>query len=203
MALALLFARVLLVAVLLLAGLAKLADRSGSQKALSDFGLPQTLARLIGSILPVVEIALAVGLASAWAWWAAIGTLGLLLAFIASVSIQLARGRRPACHCFGRLHSATVGPSTLVRNGLLALLATLVIYFGHQSTSLSATSWLMAWPLELQVTFIAAVMAIGLMVGEGWLILRMLRQQGQLLLRIEEIERRPAQAAMVAETPGL
>jgi uncharacterized membrane protein YphA (DoxX/SURF4 family) len=202
MALALLFARLLLIIVLLLAGLTKLADRPGSQKALNDFGLPQALARPIGRALPLGEIVLAIGLASAWAWWAAIGTLGLLLAFIASISIQLVRGRRPACHCFGRLHSAAVGPSTLVRNSLLALLATLVICFGRQSTSLSATSWLMAWPLGQQVTLIAAVIAIGLMLGEGWLLLHTLRQQGRLLLRIEETERRLAQAVMVGETPG-
>src|SRR5258708_798708 len=138
MALALLFARILLAVVLLIAGLAKLADRPGSQKALNDFGLPQALARPMGRALPLGEIALAIGLASAWAWWAALGTLELLLVFIASISFQLVRGRRPSCHCFGQLRSAAVGPSTLARNGLLALLATLVVCFGHQSTSLSA-----------------------------------------------------------------
>src|ERR1700724_856991 len=113
MALALLFARLLLAVVLLIAGLAKLADRPGSQKALNDFGLPQALAKPMGRVLPLGEIALAVALVlQTWAWWAALGTLGLLLVFIASISFQLVRGHRPACHCFGRLHSAAVGPST-------------------------------------------------------------------------------------------
>jgi DoxX len=59
MALALLFARLLLAVVFLLAGLAKLADRPGSQKALRDFGVPEALARPMGLVLPIAEIALA------------------------------------------------------------------------------------------------------------------------------------------------
>lgn len=203
MVLALLFARLLLAVVLLIAGLAKLVDWPGSQEALNDFGLPRALARPMGRALPIGEIALAVALVlRAWAWWAALGTLGLLLVFIASISFQLVRGRRPACHCFGRIHSAAVGPSTLARNGLLALLATLVVCFKDQSSSLSATSWFTAWSLEQQVTLIAMVIAVGLIAGEGWLLLHTLRQQGRLLLRIEEVEHRLAQAAMAAETPG-
>ncbi len=73
-----------------------------------------------------------------------------------------------------------------------------MVCFGHQSSSLSATSWLTAWLLGQQVTLIA----VGLVVGEGWLLLHTLRQQGRLLLRIEETERRLAQAAMMGETPG-
>ena len=46
-------ARLLLAVVLLIAGLAKLADRSGSQKALNDFGLSQALARPVGRALPL------------------------------------------------------------------------------------------------------------------------------------------------------
>jgi uncharacterized membrane protein YphA (DoxX/SURF4 family)/thiol-disulfide isomerase/thioredoxin len=203
MALALLFARLLLAVVFLIAGLAKLADWPGSQKALNNFGVPEALARLMGRVLPIGEMALAVALVSAkWAWWAALGALGFLLVFIAAISYHLARGHRPACHCFGQIHSAPVGPSTLARNILLALVATLVVWFGHDSTSLSATGWLMAWPLAQQVALIAAVIAVALMAGEGWLLLHTLRQQGRLLLRIERVESRLAQAGMVGEMPG-
>jgi uncharacterized membrane protein YphA (DoxX/SURF4 family)/peroxiredoxin len=202
MALALLFARLLLAVVFLIAGLAKLADISGSQKTLRDFGVPEVMARPMGIVLPIVETALAVALVPrTWAWWAALGALGLLLVFIAGISYNLARGRRPHCHCFGQLHSVPVGPSALARNILLALVAALVVWFGHGSASLSVTSWLMAWSLTQQIALIAAVMAVALMVGEGWLLLHVLRQQGRLLLRIEQVESHLAQARMAVETP--
>jgi hypothetical protein len=84
---------------------------------------------------------------------------------------------------------------------LLALVAALGAWFGHESTSLSATSWFTAWSLVQQIALIAAVIAVALIAGEGWLLLHTLRQQGRLLLRIEEAERRLTQAAMAGETP--
>jgi hypothetical protein len=47
----------------------------------------------------------------------------LLLLFVVGMGITLLRGPRPACHCFGRLHSAPVGGPTLVRNAVLAIVA--------------------------------------------------------------------------------
>jgi len=203
MALTLLFARLLLAVVFLIAGLAKLADLTGSQMALRDLGVPEALVRPMGIVLPLAEMALAVALVPrTWAWWAALGALGLLLVFIAGISYNLVRGRRSHCHCFGQLHSAPVGPSTLARNTLLALIAALVAWFGRGSTSLSATSWFTAWPLTQQVALIAAVIAVALMAGEGWLLLHTLRQQGRLLLRIERVESHLAQEGMAVEAPG-
>jgi hypothetical protein len=201
MALALLFARLLLAIVFLAAGLAKLADLAGTQKALRDFGVPEALVRPMGRAFPIGEIVLAVALVPRiWACWAALGALGVLLVFIACISYQLIRGRRTNCHCFGRLHSARVGPWMLARNILLAVFAALVAWFGHEGTSLSATSWLTAYPLPLQVALIAAIIAVTLIVGEGWLLLHVLSQQGRLLLRIEQVESRLAQAETVGDT---
>ena len=203
MALALLFARLLLAVVFLIAGLTKLVDRSGSRKALRDFGVPEVLVMPMGIVLPIAEMALSIALVPrTWVWWAALGALVVLLFFIAGISYNLAQGRRPDCHCFGQLHSTPVGPSTLARNTLLALVAALVAWFGRGSTSLSATSWLTAWPLVQQVALIAAVISVVLIAGEGWLLLHMLRQQGRLLLRIERVEIHLAREGMVVEMPG-
>jgi len=43
----------------------------------------------------------------------------------------VARGHRPSCHCFGQLHAAPVGWSTLGRNGLLAAVAGLIAADGQ------------------------------------------------------------------------
>jgi peroxiredoxin/uncharacterized membrane protein YphA (DoxX/SURF4 family) len=204
MAVVLLLARLLLAVVFLIAGLAKLADLPGSQKALHHFGVPEGLARLLGIVLPIVEIATAVALVSPyWAWYGAIGALVLLLVFIAGISYNLARGRRPDCHCFGQLHSAPVGPSTLARNIFLALLAALVVWPGRGTTSLSAIAWFTAWPLAQQITLIVAVIAVVLIAGEGWLLLQSLSQYGRLLLRTERLERRLAQAGIAFGMPEI
>lgn len=195
MTLVLLLARLLLAVVFLIAGLAKLADQPGSQKALSDFGVPQILAKPLRIGLPLGEMALAVALVSArWAWYGAIGALVLLLVFIASITYQLVQGRRPACHCFGQLHVAPVGPPLFVRNSLLVLIASLVVWYGRGSTELSATRWLAARLVTQQMTLFAVVIVVVLMVGEGWFLLQMLSLQGRLLLRIERVEGQLAEA---------
>src|SRR6266478_8116855 len=131
MTLLLLFARLLLCAVFLVAGLAKLADLSGSRQAMRDFGVPNKLADFFGLLLPLAEMAVAVALVlPLTAWWGAVGALALLLIFVAGIGYNLAHGRTPDCHCFGQLHSAPAGWSTLIRNLVLAGIAGLVVSFG-------------------------------------------------------------------------
>src|SRR5918912_4623127 len=131
MEVALLVARMVLALVFGVAGVAKLADRAGSQQALRDFGLPGWLASPVGVLLPLVELGVAVALLPvASAWWGAIAATALLLLFVVGMSVTLLRGRRPACHCFGQLHSAPVGGPTLIRNLVLALVAGGVVLSG-------------------------------------------------------------------------
>src|SRR5438128_1972335 len=114
----LLAARVLLALVFGMAGVAKLADRAGSRQALRDFGLPGWLAGPLSVVLPLVELGVALALLPAVsAWWGALGALGLLVVFVVGISVSLLRGRRPACHCFGQLHSAPVGWPRLAAHG--------------------------------------------------------------------------------------
>src|SRR5918997_4659523 len=126
-----LFARLLLAAVFVVAGLAKLTDREGSRRAITDFGLPASLAAPMGILLPLAELAVAAALIpTASAFWGAVGALALLLLFIAGIGANLARGRRPDCHCFGQIHSAPAGWSTLARNVVLAGLAAFLVWRG-------------------------------------------------------------------------
>ena len=55
-------ARVSLAVVFALAGVTKLADRTGSIKSLGEFGLPPALARPVALLLPVLELTRAVAL---------------------------------------------------------------------------------------------------------------------------------------------
>ena len=106
----LLLGRLLLVLVFAVAGVAKLADRQGSRQAIVDFGLPSALAAPLGLLLALVELAVAATLLPAsTAWWGAMGALALLSVFVVGITYNLARGRKPDCHCFGQLHSAPAG----------------------------------------------------------------------------------------------
>ena len=107
-----------------MAGVAKLADRAGSRRAVTDFGAPAVLAAPLGILVPLAELAVAALLIpSSTAPWGALGALSLLLLFVVGIAANLVRGRKPDCHCFGQLHSAPAGWSTLAHNGLLAAVA--------------------------------------------------------------------------------
>lgn len=122
-------ARFLLSGVFGVAAFAKLGDRAAAQQMLRDFSVPIKLAAPLGILLPLVELLVAGALiAPVTAWWGGIGALILLVLFIAGISFQLAHGHTPACRCFGKLSSTRVGWPTLVRNGLLALIAGFIIW---------------------------------------------------------------------------
>src|SRR5918994_808145 len=142
----LLVARLLLALIFLVAGVAKLADRAGSRQAVVDFGLPARLATPLGVLLPLAELAVAAALVPiSTAWWGAVGALALLLLFVLGIAVNLARGRKPDCHCFGQLHSAPAGWKTLLRNGVLAAVAGFVVWEGRDSgggVGPSALGWM-------------------------------------------------------------
>jgi peroxiredoxin len=170
----LLIVRAGLAAVLGLAGMAKLVDREGGRRAVHEFGVPAWLARPLGLLVPLAELGIAAALVpGASARAAAVAAGALLAIFSVAVASALVRGRRPDCHCFGRLHSAPIGWWTLARNGALAALAVLVV-----SQPAAGPRW-----IELAAGGIAALVA-----GQAWLCLELLRRHGRALRRIEELE---------------
>lgn len=185
----LIFVRVLLAVVFLVASLAKLADLAGSRQALRDFGMPALLATPFGLLLPLAELAVAITLLpSSSAWWAALGALFLLLLFVIGIVFNLARGRQPDCHCFGQLHSAPAGRPTLLRNLVLAALAGFVVIFGQGVSNPGIFDWLNALPVIQRIEVAGVLVVAALFVGVGWLLLQLVAQQGRLLLRIEATE---------------
>ena len=199
MAFALLTARLLLAAVFLVAGIAKLADLAGSRQALRDFGVPARLADPFGLLLPLAELAVVVVLLlPATAWWGALGAVALLLLFVGGIGYNLARGRQPECHCFGQLHSAPAGWPTLLRNLVLAALAGVVVGFGRSAPGPGVFDWMIALPVAQRIEVVAGLVAVALLVGAGWLLFQVMAQQGRLLLRIEALE---AELADTGRTP--
>jgi peroxiredoxin len=188
---ALLIARLVLAVVFILAGLAKLWDLKGSRKAITDFGLPAVLASPLAILLPLAELGVGAALIPASsAWWGALGALGLLLLFVVGISINLARGRKPDCHCFGQLHSAPAGWKTLARNGVLAAIAGFVLWAGYEGGGAgpSALSWLGALSTAQLLSLLGGVLVLSLLAGQWWFLVHLLRQNGRLLVRLEAVE---------------
>ncbi|MBV9172935.1 MAG: redoxin domain-containing protein [Chloroflexi bacterium] len=207
----LLAARMVLALVFAVAGLAKLADRAGSQRALRDFGLPGLLASTVGVLLPLGELGIAVALLPAVsAWWAAVAAVALLLLFVVGMSVSLLRGRRPSCHCFGQLHSAPVGGPTLVRNLVLAIVAGGVVFSGAAGFGVgpSALGWIGGLaPGELAV-LLGGLLVLGLLALEAWLLVQLVAQNGRLLVKLDALEARldtgaPVPAAVPPAPPAL
>src|SRR5215213_2410998 len=187
---ALLIARLVLGAVFTLAGVAKLSDLKGSRQAIIDFGVPSAIAAPLGLVLPLAELAVAATLLPAsTAWWGSLGALALLAVFIVGISINLARGRKPDCHCFGQLHSAPAGWKTLARNGVLAAVAGFVLWEGYGGgAGPSALAWLGALSAAQLVGLLGGVLVLALLAGQWWFLVHLLRQNGRLLVRLEGLE---------------
>ena len=128
---ALVVARVCLAAVFLVAGVAKLADRSGTRQALADFDVPRRLAGPLLLLLPAAELAVAAALVfGPTARWGAAGCLVLITLFVAGLTRVLRRGEAPDCHCFGQVHSKPASWVAVARNFVLALPAAYVALTG-------------------------------------------------------------------------
>ena len=105
--------------VLLVAGIAKRADRRWPE----DAAALDTPAWAI-PVLPWFEVLLGAVLVAGLARPAAAALAGLvLLAFTGVLILNLAQGRRPPCACFGVSSHRPIGPWSLVRNLVLLALA--------------------------------------------------------------------------------
>src|SRR5215208_75573 len=200
MTLLLLIARLLLAGIFAVAGMAKLADREGSRRAVVDFGLPSALAAPLGLLLPLAELAVTASLLPAsTAWWGALGALALLSLFVVGITYNLARGRTPDCHCFGQLHSAPAGRKTLARNGVLAAVAGFVLWEGYEGrVGPSAVAWLGGLSAAQLLGFLGGVLVVVLLAGQWWFLVHFLGQNGRLLVRLEALEASLAAGGTVA-----
>lgn len=190
-------ARLLLALTFLVAGAAKLADRAGAARALEGFGAPARISPVLAVALPTLELILGLGLLLVRTVWpSAIGACALLLAFTAAIGVALARGRTPDCHCFGQLHSAPAGPSTLIRNGVLAAVAGGLAWVArdHPGPSLPG---LLAGVESVRGLVAALLLLLVLAVAvQSVLLYQLIGQQGRLLLQLE------AQGASAAPAPA-
>ncbi len=154
--------RVGLAVVFVTAGLAKLADLRSFRQTLRGFGVSEPVANVSARLVPIAELATAVALLpQPSARWGGVAALILLGVFIGGIANALRNGRRPDCNCFGQLASSRVGPRTLIRNGVLAAMAAVVVAQGPGASLSSWTGNHSAAELIAALAFVAgAILAV-------------------------------------------
>lgn len=193
--------RLALGAVFVLSGVSKLADSSGTRDAVREFGAPAALVRPIAFLLPIGELTV-VGLVlfPATAVAGALLALALLAAFSVAIAVNLRKGRRPNCHCFGQIGSEPIGARTLGRNAGIASIAVLVAGFGWKDSGPSGVAWIGdLGGAEVAALCLGVLVLAALALGARFA-LALLRQHGRLLIRVEQLEAALANAGM--QLPG-
>ena len=180
----LLIFRLFLFGVLAVAGVGKLLDREGSERAVAAFGMPEPFVRTFAFLIPIAELIFAFCLLfTTYSWLGAVGALLLLVAFIGGMLIQMIKGEAPDCHCFGQIHSEPVGPRSLIRNILIAVLPIVLLISGrsNQGYALGDTN------AQVLSNVVLALLAIATIVSVSYLS-RLSRENSSLKRRVELLE---------------
>ncbi len=136
-----LLARLVLGAVWLVAGVAKLRRKEARARSVTNFGLrPLWLSATVGAALPWIEIGLGLLLIlGKWRVEAAYVSAVLLAVFGIAIAISLVRGNVFDCNCFGQMTKAPISWASVARNaGLCALAVGIGV---SRSTYLSVDAW--------------------------------------------------------------
>jgi peroxiredoxin/uncharacterized membrane protein YphA (DoxX/SURF4 family) len=158
----LLIVRLALFAILALAGIGKLLDRDGSEKAVKAFGTPEPLVKAVALLLPIAELIFAYCLLFvSFAWLGAAGALLLLVTFIGGMLVQMIKGEAPDCHCFGQIHSEPVGPKSLIRNVVIAVLPIALLISGRSNQGYALGSTDAAIAANVVLASVVVALAIG------------------------------------------
>jgi peroxiredoxin/uncharacterized membrane protein YphA (DoxX/SURF4 family) len=181
--------RLVLFAVFAVAGIGKLLDIKGSIKATENFGIPESLSKIIGNMLPYLELLLAVGLLfQTTSWFAAIGLTCLLTAFIVGMLNQMRLGNAPECHCFGQFSSEPVSNKSVVRNVVFAVLSLALIVAGTNNQGLSAVNWINELTSAEKLFGVFGLVISALLAFAINFLSLILAQQKQLAKQIEHLD---------------
>ena len=176
--------RLLLACVFAFAGVAKLRDRNGTWSMLRAFGVGIVASDILAPVLPWIEIVTALALVlTSSARIGAFAALILLAVFSAAIAFNLANGRRPECRCFGNVGAEPVGPATIARNAVFAMLAVVTIIAPPSRMDPIAMNFLRDYGSVAGAIGLCTVVAV-----QMFLIWQILKQQGRMLRRIDDLE---------------
>jgi len=181
--------RASLACVLLIAASGKLFHYPALLQTLADFNIPAALRQPLARLMPVLELMIALALIPATSvWWGALASAALLGSYTAVLAYKLVRGEHPSCHCFGQLEARPIDARTMLRNGLLLTLAGGLVYAGPGYRHPT----ILAYVLDAPVLWLCSA-AIAM---QWWLLLRLMRQNGSLLLQMDAFDLRLSAAGI-------
>jgi len=118
-------ASILIGAMFIFSGGAKLADRAAWMRQSADLDVDARIARLVPWFELVLGAALVTGIARPWPAVVAVLTLAVFTWFLAR---RMLDGSRPPCACFGSRSTRPLGRRHLARNAALLVVAALGIF---------------------------------------------------------------------------
>ena len=126
----------------MIAAVQKLRSGTELRGQLAGFGVPARLTPTLAVALPVAELVVGFSLVtvpfSSVPGWCAVA---LLAAFTGVIAVNLARGHRAPCPCFGASSAQALSPRTIARNGWLLALAVLATGPVSGATALAVVLW--------------------------------------------------------------
>jgi hypothetical protein len=177
-------AQVSLSVVLVLSGLAKAIDWHATTATAIQLGIPRVIAPVIGTIVPTVELVLAIGLVvPRTAKVAGLGVTVLMLTFAVVVAVNLLEGRRPVCGCFGRWIRRQLTWTLFATDLLLAVLG-IVVALNEPANPWIFFGFIMRCGRAIHTIILA------LLLVQFILLVELMRAHGRLLLRIKNWEKR-------------
>lgn len=154
----------------IVAGVSKLSDRHGLETAIRNYRvLTPSLVRPVARFLPWAELfAGAALLLGIFLGVAVLLAAGALMAFSVAIAINLGRGRKVSCGCFGPGASEQISFFMLVRN--LALAVSLIIVWRSPPTTLAwypaiASSNQSVTPNEATAMLVMGALGLAMLLG--------------------------------------
>jgi len=189
--LVLFLARLILAVTFALSGTMKLVAPLRTRDGLLEFGISARVVTPMAIALVAAEIAVPILILVPTTAFAGGGlAIVLLTVFSVAVAVNLAYGRRPACNCFGQLHSAPIGWPMLGRNAALMVIAVFATMNREVPTIVGMMRWLEALTFTPRVVLAEMTAGIALSSAVVMLLFQVLSQQGRILLRLDQLDKR-------------
>lgn len=187
---ALLAARLLLGGLFTTSAVAKWLDRTATADALGSFGVPGPITPPLAILLPTIECLTALLLLPAsTAWQGSVLAVALLSLFSGAIAVNLLRGRRPACNCFGQMQSRPIGPETLVRNAVFAGPALFVLTAGIDDAGPGAFDWTVGMSAAESALSVVSALLAAAVVALLFFVRRLTNEQARLREAVTVVER--------------
>ena len=170
------------------AATAKARDLAATRASAVALGVPERVAPAAALALVATEAAVAVSLViTPFAPFGAAAAVALLGTFSVVVAANLRAGRRPPCNCFGQRSSSPIGRATLIRNGVLAVVAGTLLVRRVEVGAESLGSFQRFTTIQAVAT-VLGITVTAVFAFHSWLLVNLVLQNGRLLGRIEQLE---------------